>query len=917
MRLNRLRLQHFRGVADREVLFPDAGVVVLQGANEVGKTSMVEALDLLLTEKDSSTKAQVRSVKPVGADAGSEVQVELTTGPYRITYRKRWHVRPRTELTVHSPVRAQLSGVPAHERVRAILDETVDDGLWKALRLLQGAPLVQGALTGSTALQAALDAAAGGAGGGDAGAAGAGDVVGGETAVTGADVDGPGAQGSLVQAVEEQYSRYFTPTGRLTSAYAHAVRQLTQESQAAVDAGAALQEVTTDVDRHADLATRLVGLEEQRGTARADLAAVEVRWARAELLEAELRRRRTEAGAARNAHAAAAATLRRRRDAEADVRRRSAAVEQLTESLADGHVEVRDHAGSVAAAEGQVASVRGLVARLRTDVDQSRERAEHLQDLADLTRLDAQIDRADAALGELERSRRRLADVPVTGDHVRAIERRTTSFESACARQSAVAPVVLLEALGHVELDVGGERVPLDEGDRHERTVTGSLAVSLPGALIVTVRPGSDAEGLAVAVATARKELQHALARAGVPDLAEARTRYHEHRDAERDLVTAERALSGALGAGSATSLRRRRDEVALRCRRLPADRSDAPDSPDGQAAWRGAEADLDRAVAAARATAEAARARLDDAVRTLDAVVVGCEEGRRRLSARTVELAAVEATLNAARAELAGEAAKLADTRECDPDDELIAAAAATREAADVAAEAEAAAWSALDAADRPALEALLRAARAAADHLCAEWDDCRLALAQVSGRLENAGAQGRQDRYDEAMTRLETAQRHHTSVERRARAANHLRTVLLRHRDAARRRYVAPFAEQVTALGRVVFGPSFAIEVDDDLRIASRTLEGTTVGWELLSTGAMEQLAIITRLACAGLVDETDGVPVILDDALGYSDPDRLTRVADVVALAGRRSQVIVLTCTPDRYRSISDATVVQLRA
>ena len=42
----------------------------------------------------------------------------------------------------------------------AILAETTDQPLWRALRLMQAAPLTQVELTGCTALAAALDAAA-------------------------------------------------------------------------------------------------------------------------------------------------------------------------------------------------------------------------------------------------------------------------------------------------------------------------------------------------------------------------------------------------------------------------------------------------------------------------------------------------------------------------------------------------------------------------------------------------------------------------------------------------------------------------------------------------------------------------------------------------------------------------------------
>ena len=64
MKLHRLVLTNYRGIAHREIEFPDRGVVVVCGANEVGKSSMIEALDLLLESRDRSTKKEVKQVKP-------------------------------------------------------------------------------------------------------------------------------------------------------------------------------------------------------------------------------------------------------------------------------------------------------------------------------------------------------------------------------------------------------------------------------------------------------------------------------------------------------------------------------------------------------------------------------------------------------------------------------------------------------------------------------------------------------------------------------------------------------------------------------------------------------------------------------------------------------------------------------------
>lgn len=111
-------------------------------------------------------------------------------------------------------------------------------------------------------------------------------------------------------------------------------------------------------------------------------------------------------------------------------------------------------------------------------------------------------------------------------------------------------------------------------------------------------------------------------------------------------------------------------------------------------------------------------------------------------------------------------------------------------------------------------------------------------------------------------------------------------------------------------------MFGDGFRVDLDDDLRILSRTLDGRTVPYRELSTGAREQLAVLTRLACAALVDPVDGVPVVLDDALGHSDPDRLRRLGAVFARVAPPAQVLLLAPGPGVHSSIPGATVVRLQ-
>jgi uncharacterized protein YhaN len=134
-------------------------------------------------------------------------------------------------------------------------------------------------------------------------------------------------------------------------------------------------------------------------------------------------------------------------------------------------------------------------------------------------------------------------------------------------------------------------------------------------------------------------------------------------------------------------------------------------------------------------------------------------------------------------------------------------------------------------------------------------------------------------------------------------------------RHRNTTRLRYVEPYRAELERLGRPVFGSTFEVDVDSNLCIFSRTLNGITVPYESLSGGAKEQLGILARLAGAALVAKEDTVPVVIDDALGFTDPDRLDKMSEVFDTVGAHGQVIVLTCSPARYDGITGAHRIDL--
>ena len=101
----------------------------------------------------------------------------------------------------------------------------------------------------------------------------------------------------------------------------------------------------------------------------------------------------------------------------------------------------------------------------------------------------------------------------------------------------------------------------------------------------------------------------------------------------------------------------------------------------------------------------------------------------------------------------------------------------------------------------------------------------------------------------------------------------------------------------------------PNAAPELGDDFALTGlRRDGGGPENFERLSDGTQEQVAVLVRLAMGSLICEaSEAVPVILDDALVFSDDDRIERMFDALIRAGQRQQVIVLTCRTRAFASL----------
>jgi hypothetical protein len=894
MRLLSLRLRHYRGVAEREVAFAPRGVTVVSGPNEVGKSSLAEALELLLDERDDTAKQRVREIQPVDRDEGSEVEAEIELGPFRFRYAKRFHRKSETRLAIAAPRVEQATGREAHERVRALLDAHLDTELWRALRIVQGAPLDAPAFAGATTLAAALDRAAGVGAGGE-------------------------REESLFERARAAFELHFTATGRARRGQVAAQQSLTAAQGEAAHQRGRLDALERDVDAEAALRARVAQLDERIALARGALRELEAQLVELAALRGQSERASSQLAAARAEEAAAVSLARQRGQLVSAHAGAQAEMESLAEALESeepAHIalaaELRHVEERLAVARTAREAAARRVASARRDAALRRGEREQAELLERVTRVERECE-------EAARAKEVLAGPPIDGARVAEIAAAQLAVERAETRLAAEGPRVQVQPGIELEVIIDGRRERLCAGVRTEQRVAEALVVSLPGIAEITVIAGAGVAERRKALEQAATRLRALCMEAGVDDHAGAVAALTARRAAAAELARSEQRLAHALGSDTPATLARRVGALTARLATLAGERASDEPPPQGReaAAQRG---EAERSVGPRKGVLEAAEHALEQAELAAARARESAEELARRREDAALRFSRSDQHRSDTRTrlELASQnradfERRLAEARE-EASDEELDARRGTRERAAQELEAVARAVAAQiqqrgpERLEQRAADA--RAALAADERALREQRD---ALLQVGERIAVIGGEGLYERWQSAERQRARAERELAALERRANAARRLFEVLRAERDAARSHYAAPLADAIAALGRPLYGADFAVELSDELAPARRILAGKSLLASQLSAGAREQLALLARLAAARLAG---GVPLWLDDALGHTDPERLAALGPLLAAAGETSQVIVLTCSPERFASVPGARVVELR-
>ncbi|AXI45848.1 DNA-binding protein [Sulfitobacter sp. SK012] len=203
-------------------------------------------------------------------------------------------------------------------------------------------------------------------------------------------------------------------------------------------------------------------------------------------------------------------------------------------------------------------------------------------------------------------------------------------------------------------------------------------------------------------------------------------------------------------------------------------------------------------------------------------------------------------------------------------------------------------------DAPDLKSVTATYERAASTHDRAQAEIDILNKEVAELDGRISVSSGHGIEDVYEEVKGRCIASNSRVGRFNHEVAALSRLKEALEDARSSAKDQYFEPVMAELKPLLTLLLDE--ASITFDEATLLPRTLgrEGLDEDITFLSGGMREQLAILTRLAFARLLAKSGNpVPVILDDALVYSDDERIERMFDALHRQANDLQILVFSC------------------
>lgn len=873
MQLRRIRVSNFRKLIDPvEIAELPPGLAIIGGANEEGKSTLLEAIRAVLFEKHGLTGEAARAMQPLGAAVAPELELDFTVDGTEYHLWKRFvsnaaaKLRGAGRIWENDAAEDKLEGLLGFARPGRGPSKIEHHGLWGLLWVSQGAAFeeVRPNATARESLAGVLNSEVG-------------EVLGGDV--------GP----RLLDHFARQRDRFWTRAGRPRGELKHAQAGLERAHEARQIAENKLAKETGNRNRVAQVEGDLARMREE-----GVVADLERRLHEAEARQHELAERKRAVDAAEQQE-----KLVRTEREQAQSRWQSR--KELRDALAELERQEAESSEAVAAREEE--SQRAFAERDRLNkwlveadegMERLRGRERHLEGLHrrqtaqnERNRVADTLDKATIAEAAVREARKAASALPVTEIIVQRLRRQQQGVAEADARLQGAASQLRLDV--NVAHKVTGEAQTDHAGYR----ITGAAEVSLEGVGRIELQAGgANLPEQREQARRARSERDAAIAELGVTTLVEAEEQLDRKQAYEKEADNQAQRLDALAPEeeGGSTGLRDRLDKLDAELESLPAPAVDDPIRDD-----------LAVVCETARKEREAAEAPRDQARKSFDSQQLIAQDAETQLTRARTRWEGLQHNRQHQQRQL--EEARAA------VDDNSIAHALHDMERQEeTAAAAARAARDALQREDPDDIELRVTNARAAVAKAKEREDALEREADGLRRVLREMGAEGLSEQLADIKREEEAVERQAAAVEREAAAVWRAAEVLEEAAREARHAYLTPLNRHLVPYLRYLF-PDAEPVLSDTLEVQGLERAGQEEAFTQLSIGAREQVAILTRLAFADLLAESggDAPTVILDDALVYADQERFETMKHLLNRSASKHQVLMLTCRPMDYLSM----------
>ena len=880
MKLRKLSVNQFRRFTEPTRLSELCdGLNLVVGPNELGKSTLLDALRAVLFERNSSRAQQIKALQNDRSGAAPVIELVFEVNGAEYTLTKRFVKSPYARL--QCPDGTLLEADAAENRLRSLLGfaeagnrgaTSESLGMWGVLWVQQGQSFGSPDLPDSAlaSLSAGLESEVG-------------TVLGGRRGR------------ELPQVIEQRRGELVTAARRQPRGeYKDTLEHVSEMEQRLVGQQQQQLEISETLEQLAAAEARLTRLEdggqdridqEELTQAQEQLGEVMRHDLQLEAARSELQNRQ---GQLEQAQRAQSERTSRREELKTDQEQ----LRQETERL--GELQQRERESLVALDELRQAATNAEAAaesamQSETSLRGILDRISRSAELSDLLRRQSDVEAAQERLADAQSQ---AEQIQVTDESLQRIRQAADIADRANAQLRVAATRISFDIPGDRLAGIEADGAPLTDPPATVEAVE-PVEITIPERGRILIEPAvADRDQLLRSEREARAELHAALSEVGAQSLADAQVLRDQRRDLEVAAGAAQLELARLAPPSGELTLQPRIDELRQSLAAvLPEGATDQlPQRDYAEAALQSAQAELQKARDEERIAREAVDGRaqavlkLSVEVRTLENTV----DSQTELVERRQE-------------GLQSDAESVSDQQLAEASD--TAAKAVTEQQQTVSALEED--WSA---SARTQLEARISRLNSAIERRASSRVETKIETVRLRERVEAHDSAGIDEAIEHTRHELEQAKRQRDRIERELEVLDLLAQTLRAAESEARERYLAPVVDRIHPYLQMLF-PNAEIGMDEDLNITGMSRRaGYEESFDHLSMGTQEQIAVLVRLAFAEmLVDQGAPAAVILDDALVFSDDQRMRLMFDILSHAAQSVQIVVFTCREQLFEGL----------